>query len=360
MRGGTSGPWLAGLVCASLALLGCNEARDREEPPVVFAEVDPILQESCVECHSGPLAEADYRVEDYFQTIRCIPDPEGQPATVPVDEAIPETAPILAVLEDPDDPVHADLLDEDETSGLTSWVAGGAFPASRSTHPGDWNDPRAVNWHGAYLRQTDWQPIVDPEREDACGLCHAGSPAPVPGVINFPPGATDCTDCHSLPGGVMACGTCHGDGLRAYPPRDQCYFRGPPAGYAHEPHAEPSANNPRGLDCQTCHFGIDFSMLDGLHGNGEVDVVFQPAWGAEATYDVETMECATTCHSRGGNGPIGAWNEEDLGLQCDACHQTPPPGHFTIACNACHRGINPEGTQLTIEAPHINGRVDVF
>jgi len=347
------GTRIATLISATLLLLGCNEARDRPQPPVIFADVDPILQESCLECHTGPLAEANYRVEDYFTTIRCIPDPEGQPATLPADES----APILAVLQQPS---HADLLAAEDASTLTTWVTDGAFPDSRSTHPGQWNDPRAADWHGSYLRATDWQPIIDPERGDACGLCHAGSPAPVEGVVNYPPGATDCTDCHSLPGGVMACGTCHGDGLRAYPPRDQCYFRGPPAGYAHASHAEPSSNNPRGLDCQACHFGEDFTMLDGNHGNGEVDVVFQPAWGPDASYDFDTKACTTTCHVRGGTTPEVAWDQEGLELNCSACHQNPPAGHATIACNSCHRGINAAGTQLTIEAPHINGRVDVF
>jgi predicted CxxxxCH...CXXCH cytochrome family protein len=345
--------WAAGLCLAALALAACNEARDRAEPPVVFADVEPILDQRCLECHSGPLAEANYRVEDYFTTIRCIPDPEGEAATLPPDE----TAPILAVLQQPN---HADLLDAEETSTLTTWVTDGAFPDENGTHPGQWNDPRATDWHGSYLRVTDWLPIVDPTRSDACGLCHPGSPPLGEDVIKPPPGASDCTDCHSLPGGVMACGTCHGDGERAYPPRDQCYFRGPPAGYAHESHTTPSANMPRPLDCQACHFGIDFAMLDGLHGNGEVDVVFQPAWGPDATYDFDTLACATTCHVRGGTTPEVAWDEGALDLDCNACHQTPPIGHSTIACNSCHRGINPEGTQLTIEAPHINGRVDAF
>jgi hypothetical protein len=264
MRNRTGGVWLAGLVWAGVALVGCNEAREREEPPVVFADVDPILQGNCVEnCHSGPMPAAGYSVEDYLQTIRCISDPEGQPATIPVEEGLPESAPILAVLERPD---HADFLDETEAQGLTSWVADGAVPANRSTHPGKWLDPRTEDWHGNYLRVTDWQPIVDPTREDACGLCHQGSPEAVEPVIKPPPGATDCTDCHDLPGGVMACGTCHGDGLRAYPPRDQCYFRGPPVGYAHEPHTTPSANMPRPLDCQACHFGQDYLTLDDTHG----------------------------------------------------------------------------------------------
>jgi len=359
MRGRAIGLWSAGCALGILALAGCNEAREREEPPVVFADVEPLLEAKCVECHSGPLAEADYRLEDYFQTIRCIPDPEGQPATLPSDVTLPpdERAPILAVLERPD---HADLLDDDETQALTTWVGNGAVPANDSTHPGSWIDPRADDWHGTYLRETDWQPIVDPERSDACGRCHSGSPPLGETVPKPPPGATDCTDCHSLPGGVMACGTCHGDGERPYPPRDQCYFRGPPAGYAHQAHAEPSANNPSGLDCQACHFGEDFAMLEGRHGNGEVDVVFQPAWGADASYDFETRDCATNCHVRGGTTPEVAWDQEDLNLDCNACHQTPPRGHSTIACNSCHRGINSAGTQLTIEAPHINGRVDAF
>ncbi len=345
--------WAAGLCVAVLGVAACNEARDVAQVPLAFAEVDPILQEGCADCHSGLDAEADYRVDDYFTTIRCIPDPEGQPATLPADE----TAPILAVLQQPS---HAGLLDQNDTSTLTSWVTEGAYPDDDSTHPGQWNDPRAEDWHGAYLRSTDWEPIIDPERGDACGLCHEGSPAPVDTVTAYPAGATDCTSCHDLPGGVMACGTCHGDGLRAYPPRDQCYFRGPPEGYAHAPHAESTANNPSGLECQACHFGEDYSMLGGAHGNGAVDVVFQPAWGPNAVYDVDTQACSTSCHMRGGNTPEVAWNEEGLELDCSACHQNPPVGHAQIACNNCHRGINPAGTRLTPEAPHINGRVDAF
>ena len=172
MRVVLHGRWVAGLFVATLLLAACNEARDQSGPPSVYADVDPILQASCAECHSGPLAAANYRVEDYLTTIRCIPDPEGPPATLPPDQS----APILAVLQQPS---HADLLDADDTSTLTTWVTDGAFPQASSTHPGQWIDPRAADWHGSYLRATDWQPIIDPERGDACGRCHAGSPAPV-------------------------------------------------------------------------------------------------------------------------------------------------------------------------------------
>lgn len=350
MTQGTSQLSVASLLVAMLAVAGCSEARDRPEPATTFGDIDPILQESCVECHSGPLAAADYRVEDYLETIGCVPD--GQPATLPSDAG----APIIAVLERPD---HVGLLAEEQTQGLTAWVSEGAFPANRGTHPGKWIDPRAQDWHGSYLRATDWQPIVDPERSDACGLCHQGSPAPVEGITQYPPGATACTDCHDLPGGVMACGTCHGDELRPYPPRDQCYFPGPPAGFAHETHTTSSANMARPLDCQACHFGDDYSSLEGRHGNGEVDVVFQPAWGPDANYDSDTLRCATTCHTRGGTTPVVAWDEE-LEIDCESCHERPPAGHSSASCDGCHRGINSEGTRLTIEAPHINGRVDAL
>ncbi len=123
-----------------LAVAGCNEAREREEPPVVFADIDPILQEHCVRCHSGPDAAANYSVEDYLETIRCVPadEPPPPPATLPSDS----TAPILVVLERPDPDLHAELLNAAQTEALTTWVVEGAFPANRSTHPGQWTDPR--------------------------------------------------------------------------------------------------------------------------------------------------------------------------------------------------------------------------
>ncbi|MGB5811170.1 MAG: hypothetical protein WBG86_11605 [Polyangiales bacterium] len=318
---------------------------------MAFDQVEPILMTSCLECHSDSDPAAGYSVEDYLDAIRCVPG--GEPATLPSDES----APILAVLDRPD---HAQLLDSDGVTDLTNWVSEGAWPARDGTHPGQWLDPRTSAWHGTYLRDTEWQPIVDATRGDACGLCHAGSPAPVAGIINFPPGADDCTDCHDLPGGVMACGTCHGDELRPYPPRDQCYFPGPPFGGAHMTHTESSANMPNPLGCQACHFGQDYTMLSGIHGDGTIDVIFQPAWGPDAQYDVDTQACATTCHARGGDTPDVAWDEEALALDCGSCHEALPSGHSRISCNNCHRGINPQGTQLTPQAPHINGRIDVF
>ncbi|MEM9727130.1 MAG: hypothetical protein AAF997_00995 [Myxococcota bacterium] len=328
----------------------CDEKRDRPEPATAFAEVSPILDAACLECHSGGEPAAGYSVADYLETIRCVPD--GQPATLPADLS----APILSVLDRAD---HASLLEPDDRETLTNWVTEGAWPARNGTHPGQWLDPRTPEWHGTYLRENDWAPLLDPTRGDACGLCHEGAPVPVSGVDGPAPGADDCTSCHDLPGGVMSCGTCHGNGFVPYPPRDQCYFPGPPSGGAHMAHAVPSATLPTAFGCQTCHFGQRYASLDDFHGDGDLHVVFQPAWGPDARYDFESLACATTCHTRGGSTTTIAWDDERT-FDCGSCHQALPAGHSQIACTGCHRGITPEGDALNPEAPHMNGRIDAF
>lgn len=344
-----------GCLCATIGWLlvtGCSEQRETEEQPAPFENVSPILDASCLPCHEGPDAEAGYRVEDYFTTIYCIPDSTGEAAAQPPDA----DAPLLAVLQQDD---HQGLIDAEEEQALEDWVFTGAQPRRRGSHPSGFGDPFSVDWHGTYLREEAWLPLTDPERPDACGLCHAGAVTEVPGVLFPAPGATDCTVCHDEPEGVMACGTCHGDGPRPYPPRDQCYFRGPPDGGLHDTHTMPSTNGRHPLTCQTCHFGQDYEALDGSHANDVVDVVFQPAWGASASYDFEAQTCDTSCHARGGADPVVAWNDP-LQIDCGSCHQNPPPGHSDIACNGCHRGIDPDGTELSFDAPHLNGRVDAF
>lgn len=343
---------LTGITTGLALLLSCSESRDFPESPTVFTEVAPILQTGCLECHGGDSPAANYRVEDYFTSIYCIPDAEGLPAAMPPDQ----TAPILAVLERAD---HQSLIDDPQEQTLQDWVVTGALPRRRGSHPAGFGDPFSGDWHGAYLRNQQWLPLTDPERSDACGLCHEGSVTNVPGVEFPAPGATPCTTCHDEPDGVMACGTCHGDGERPYPPRDQCFFRGPPFGGLHGVHATSSANAPRPLGCQSCHFGEDYRMLTGGHANGEVNVTFQPAWGESASYDFDTQTCNTTCHARGGTTPVVAW-DQDLEIDCASCHENPPAGHSTIACNSCHRGIDVEGMQLGPSAPHLNGRVDAF
>lgn len=342
---------VVGLGVVAVALAGCSELRDPTEPLVVFAEVQPILEQGCLECHTGSEPAAGYRVDDYLETIRCVPS--GAPATLPSDL----TAPIVAVLEEDS---HDDLLDEAEATVLRDWVVGGAVSQPPGSHPVEWADPRSDVWHGSYLRTSAWQPIIDFTRSDACGRCHGGSPAPNPDVVFFAPGAPACTDCHDTPDGVMACGTCHGDGERPFPPRDQCYFPGPPFGGAHLSHTEPSANSPQPFDCAVCHFDQDYDVLEGRHGNAEIDVVFPLVWGGEdASYEPQTKTCDTACHARGGTTPVVVWDEE-RNVTCNSCHRSPPTGHPALACTNCHPGVNAEGTSLTIDAPHINGRVDLF
>ena len=345
------------LVCVAVGLVvlvACSEDRDTNANGSItaFTDVTPVLESGCLECHQGEAPAGNYSVEDYFTTIYCVPNAEGDPAAAPPDS----TAPILAILTTSD---HQGLIDEEEQEVLEAWVVDGAQPRRRGSHPSGFGDPFSSDWHGTYLSEQEWLPLTDPERSDACGLCHEGSVTDVPGVEFPAPDATSCTTCHDEPDGVMACGTCHGDGARPYPPRDQCFFRGPPFGGLHGVHTTPSQNGPAALGCQTCHFGQDYQMLSGNHANGEVNVAFQPAWGESATYDFTTLACDTACHVRGGTNPIVSWDEE-LDIDCTSCHANPPTGHSAIACNNCHRGINPQGTQLDSTAPHLNGRVDAF
>ena len=128
-----------------LALAGCNEAREREEPPVVFADVDPILEAKCVECHSGPAWRKPttdsrttsrrfgaFRIPRGISPRRCRWMPERR-------RSWPRWS----------EPDHADLLDADETNVLTTWVVrrrGSRRVAARIR--ASWIDPRADEWHG--------------------------------------------------------------------------------------------------------------------------------------------------------------------------------------------------------------------
>ena len=202
--------------------------------------------------------------------------------------------------------------------------------------------------------------MLDASDPNACGRCHDGTPAAVPGVTQFAPGATACTTCHSEPGGPLACSTCHGSGTRIYPPRNLCFFPGdaPTAG-AHAAHVEPSTASASGIPCSTCHpvpSANAATEMTGLHGNGQVDVIFDSAQiGPEASYDSVTGGCAVTCHDLGGESPRPTWSET-IAVTCNSCHLSPPLGHYAGSCTNCHADANATGTALT-GSLHMNGAV---
>jgi predicted CxxxxCH...CXXCH cytochrome family protein len=208
-------------------------------------------------------------------------------------------------------------------------------------HPTGIDDPTSPAWHGTLLASEHWSGMLDPNANDACGRCHAGSPAPVPGVTSFAPGATACTTCHSEPSGPLACDTCHSPG-------------GP-----HAAHIAPSPSDATGLPCSTCHPVPGEPVIGGLHGDGVVEVVFDPARVApEASYDGATRVCAVACHDLGGARPRPSWNDTKP-IVCGDCHTSPPTGHFPGPCTECHEEANASGTALSGGPLHMNGRVDL-
>jgi predicted CxxxxCH...CXXCH cytochrome family protein len=99
--------------------------------------------------------------------------------------------------------------------------------------------------------------------------------------------------------------------------------------------------------------------MGGAHGDGKVDVVFDPALAGASTWDAPSKACAAACHARQGAArPRPLWTEKGP-LGCNDCHSSPPPAHYAGACSGCHREANATGTALTSPRLHVNGVADV-
>ncbi len=341
------------LVCSPL-VLGCSVDRASAPlPPVFDTDVAPILAAHCVSCHGATAPAAGWAVTSFLSAVACV-EPSGAPAALP-----PTSAPILTAL---GTSPHQGLLSASDQSTVEAWVAAGAPAFAGTVHSPGIVVPRSRAFHGSLLRSERWSAMLDPADPGACGQCHAGTPAAVPGVAFFAPGATACTSCHSEVGGPLACSTCHGSGARVYPPRDPCFFPGdaPTAG-AHAAHIEPSIASASGIACSTCHpvpSADVASEMSGLHGDGHVEVVFDSARvGSEASYDSATGGCAVTCHDLGGQTPRPLWSAT-IAVTCNSCHLSPPLGHYPGPCNGCHADANATGTALN-GSLHMNGVVDL-
>jgi predicted CxxxxCH...CXXCH cytochrome family protein len=100
-------------------------------------------------------------------------------------------------------------------------------------------------------------------------------------------------------------------------------------------------------------------VISGLHGNGAVEVIFDPARvSPEASYDPTTGACAVACHDLGGTQPRPKWSDTTA-MTCNSCHSSPPANHFPGACSSCHAEANATGTALSGGPLHMNGRVDL-
>lgn len=335
-----------------LAFAGCREDRARGggDPPTYDVQVRAILASRCKDCHGGEKPAGNWRASSYLEAIACVAD--GRPATAPPDES----APILRVLEDAR---HAPLLQPDERAALTAWVHAGS-PKFRGTfHEASFVDPRSDGSHGRLLRAKQWRPMLDAKDPEACGRCHEGVPRPEKAAASAL-GATACTSCHTEKQGVLACSTCHGDRGKGFPPRDPCFFPEDLArGTAHAAHAGDSKSRAGGLACSTCHPAPPEGVIGAAHGNGSVEIVFDPKIAGSSTWDAQSRTCTTSCHARpGGAKPRPAWTDRGP-LGCNDCHGSPPPAHSAGACSGCHREANATGTALSSPRLHVDGRVEI-
>ena len=64
----------------------------------------------------------------------------------------------------------------------------------------------------------------------------------------------------------------------------------------------------RGLPCSTCHPVPGSPVIGGLHGDGIVEVTFDPTLvPGQPSYDTATGACAVSCHAMGGTKPNVTW-----------------------------------------------------
>jgi predicted CxxxxCH...CXXCH cytochrome family protein len=339
---------------ACLALIAaCSEERASAPVlPVYDVDVAPIFQARCVACHGDTNPAGGWSAASYLSAIACVASP-ATPATLPPDDR----APVLTALDvDP----HRGLLTASERATVTSWVTGGTPAFHADVHDPGIIDPRSPAFHGTTLRASKWSAMLDPLDPNACGRCHDGAPTRPTGVTEAAPGAPSCTSCHDQPGGALACSTCHGSGTKAYPPRAACFFPADVGGGAHAAHVEPSPERSGGVPCSTCHPVPGSTVIGGLHGDGIVEVTFDPtAVPGEASYDPSSSSCAVYCHAQGGTKPRVAWTDPTTPATCQDCHRSPPPGHFAGPCTGCHAEANATGTMLTAGSLHLNGKVDL-
>ena len=344
---------LAPTACLCLALTSaCDEERKNPPEPVYAGDLEHVFDARCERCHGEEDAGANYRVDSYANVLGC---PSSDPQQRAVDEGSDGDRAILEVLERPD---HADLLEDDEYARLRDWLEREVPLRLSAVHSTQISNSRSSDWHGKLAAVDHYASLTHADHEGACGRCHSGAPVTPEGVRYPAPGAPACTQCHTEPEGVLACGTCHGDGAaRAYPPRDGCMF-GAVEPDAHRAHLDSTRLSMRRLECTTCHPHADAELRD-THADGKVDVVFDAELaGPDASYDAKTGQCSVSCHNRGGERPTPTFHEAGP-VGCNDCHRAPPEPHYAGPCTGCHHEVNANGSELSSVTLHMNGRVDL-
>jgi hypothetical protein len=251
-------------------MAACSQERTGAPvPPVYDVDVAPILQAHCVECHGDTNPAAGWSATSFLGAIACV-EPSNVPATLPPSDQ----APILAALATAP---HVGLLSERRADHRDDLGAGERPLFRPDVHDPSIIDPRSAGFHGAILRASHWSQMLDAGDPNACGGCHDGAPTRPAGVTQGDPAAPDCTSCHDQPGGALACSTCHGSGDVAFPaarsmllPRRRRRRRSRAARRVFAGEVD------GGVPCSTCHPVPGSPVIGGLHGDGIVEVTFDP------------------------------------------------------------------------------------
>ncbi len=187
-------------------------------------------------------------------------------------------------------------------------------------------------------------------------------PAPVPGSHQLPTGAPQTAP------------TCHEpsrrrDGLRhlpwrrgapVSPERPVLLPEAPPRATRTNAHTTPIGQHAPPPRLPGVPLRSDFSMLDGEPRKRRSRRGLPAAWGPDATYDFETLVCGTTCHARGGTTPVGRLGRRRSRPRLQRLPPDSPRATRRSPATAATEASTPMAPSLTIEAPHINGRVDAL
>ncbi|MBW2730781.1 MAG: CxxxxCH/CxxCH domain-containing protein [Deltaproteobacteria bacterium] len=363
-------PWLL----LAITAISCGEVRSKDQdliriPALSYVDdVAPLLERTCVTCHSATTMEGSYDLSNWRGVARRGSD--DVPNAIPGDVQ----SKLIAVL---GDETHASLLDTNDGDLLTRWVVEermAYFSASADhVHPAGWmlpHDRGANNFHGGWLRASAWD-------MRQCQVCHGEDFA---GRGN----AGSCMTCHTE--GPTGCSTCHGDGNKeaANPPSDLMGSFSSASVGLHAIHLNATLGQP--VACRECHtlpspaFYAPGHLFDDeqrqsdlraelTFGNMARGKTLSPDVDLLPSYDAATHTCSNVyCHALDGANPDITWTwtaKIEGGLVCGSCHGNPPAKTLTNKahpnepiCENCHIKGYKDG-QLD-PMTHINGKVEVF
>jgi len=245
-------------------------------------------------------------------------------------------------------------------------------PSELSVHPEGWLDSTSVDFHGLFIRESQWD-------LQNCRECHGG---------DYTGGITEvsCLTCH--PNTPEDCVVCHGgtDDLSGAPPEDldgnvSVTARGVGA---HTVHLK-GDSLASGFACESCH--LVPSRFD-TTGHADSDLPAEVTFAAFAftdsanpQYDAVNLSCSNIyCHGAWdlaksesnwafiytaerieGSRAQPVWTDPASG-SCGTCHGLPPKGHSPrtlTECGGCHFAVAPDGS-IADKSKHINGMVNVF